>query len=229
MQPKKPSRPGPFVVDLLRAVSESGHAACISLGGAFGLLHYHDYRETHDIDAWWADDAAAEDMQGLLRTVEEALSAFGSTRRRAWGDVVSVDLQQQGKTVFNFQVARRSARLAPAVPSPWGIPLDDLSDIVASKMVALVERGAPRDFRDIHAVCAGGLLTAGACWDLWRRRVEASGIAPDTARARLAVETHLSRIEQQRPLDGIADPERRAAAEALRTWFRKEFLSALPD
>jgi hypothetical protein len=25
----------------------------LSLGGAFGLLHYLDYRPTHDVDAWW--------------------------------------------------------------------------------------------------------------------------------------------------------------------------------
>ncbi len=43
------------------------------------------------------------------------------------------------------------------------VKLDSLPDLVASKMVALIERGAPRDFRDIHAVCRAELLTGGRC------------------------------------------------------------------
>jgi len=229
MQPRKPSRVGPFALAVLRAIADSGHARRISLGGAFGILHYLDYRETHDVDAWWEPDVASEEMEGILAAVERALSPFGRTERRAWGDVASIDLTREGKTIFNFQVARRSARLMPPVPSPWGIPLDDLSDLVASKMVALVERGAPRDFRDIHALCGSGLATASSCWTLWRRLQEASGIEPDPARARLAVATHLSRIAQHRPLSGIAGAGKRAEAESLRAWFEKDFLDALPD
>jgi hypothetical protein len=37
-------------------------------------------------------------------------------------------------------------------------------------MVALVEHGAPRDFRDIHTVCMAGLSTPDDCWSLWRQR-----------------------------------------------------------
>jgi len=35
-------------------------------------------------------------------------------------------------------------------------------------MVALVERGAPRDFLDIYTVCQAGLVTLEECWELWR-------------------------------------------------------------
>jgi hypothetical protein len=96
-------------------------------------------------------------------------------------------------------------------------------------MVALVDRGAPRDFRDIHAVCTAGLATAEGCWSLWTQRLQATGVRPDPTRARLAVETHLSLIEQQRPLASITDADRRVAAQTLRSWFRQEFLGALPD
>ena len=51
----------------------------------------------------------------------------------------------------------------------------------------------------------------------------------DTARARLAVQTHLARIALHRPLNQIADPTERAAAERARTWFDKEFLNVLVD
>jgi hypothetical protein len=48
-------------------------------------------------------------------------------------------------------------------------------------------------------------------------------------RARLAVETHLARIAQHRPVAEIGDPEERAHAERLRAWFTTEFLDALLD
>ena len=98
--------------------------------------------------------------------------------------------------------------------------------LVASKMVALVERGAPRDFRDIYALCQAGLTTPQECWNLWRRRQQIAGSDTDHRRAMLAIETHLERIAQHRPLDEIADPESRREAHALRQWFRQEFLNA---
>lgn len=51
----------------------------------------------------------------------------------------------------------------------------------------------------------------------------------DTARACLAVQTHLARIATHRPLEHISDPDERAAAEHLRKWFAKEFLDASVD
>jgi len=35
--------------------------------------------------------------------------------------------------------------------------------IMASKMTALVERGAPRDLRDIHELCRRGLISVETC------------------------------------------------------------------
>lgn len=94
-------------------------------------------------------------------------------------------------------------------------------------MVALVERGAPRDFRDIYALCQAGLTTPHECWDFWCRRQWMAGSDTESARARLAIETHLARIAQHRPLAQIADPQQRAEAEGVRAWFTEEFLNAL--
>ena len=105
--------------------------------------------------------------------------------------------------------------------------LDSLADLVASKMVALVERGAPRDFRDIYAVCQADLVSARECWALWRRRQTAAGSDVDPGRARLAVETHLARIAQHRRIEQIADPSERGEAERVRAWFAREFLNAI--
>ena len=119
-------------------------------------------------------------------------------------------------------------QLEPSNPLPWAeMGLDSFADLVASKMVALVERGAPRDFRDIYMLCQAGLATPQQCWGLWRRRQHLAGSDTDTFRAWLAVETHLARIAQHRRLEQIADPQQQAEAERVRDWFASEFLNVL--
>ena len=102
-------------------------------------------------------------------------------------------------------------------------------DLIASKMVSLVELGAPRDFRDLHAFCQAGLATPQECWQLWAQRQQKDGSDTDPYRARLAVETHLMRICLHRPLESIVEPDRRAEAERVRSWFEEEFLHAVLD
>lgn len=202
----------------------------LSVGGGFGLLHYLDYRPTHDVDAWWAVDANAPEQEAVLTTIEDTLSQFGEVKRRAWGEVVSIELLQEQKVVFSFQIARRSAQLQVSNTTEWvDVQLDSLADVVAGKMVALVERGAPRDFRDIYQVCRAGLTTPKQCWQWWEQRQTLAGSDTDRYRAKLAVETHLVRISQHRPLDKIEDSTQRAAAQQVRYWFQTEFLDALSD
>jgi len=212
----------------LQALAAQGLGDRISIGGALGLLHYLDYRPTHDVDAWWEPHTTAEERQRVVGVIESTLSSFGPVQTRTWGDVLSVELLQQGRTSFSFQIAHRSAQLLPSAPLPWtDVLLDSFPDLVASKMVALVERGAPRDLRDIHALCQAGLASPGECWELWRRRQQLAGSDADSARARLAVETHLARIAQHRPLAQIADAGQRAEAAQVREWFSGAFLDAL--
>jgi hypothetical protein len=109
------------------------------------------------------------------------------------------------------------------------ILLDSFVDLIASKMVALVERGAPRDFRDIYEVCQAQLTAPMECWQWWEQRQLLSGSDADHYRARLAVETHLARIAQHRPLEHINEPSQRQAAQQVRRWFLTEFLDALSD
>lgn len=166
----------------------------------------------------------------MLRVIQDTLRPFGDVRKRAWGDLVSVELVRDGQTVFSFQIAQRTAQLQPSTRVLWtDVLLDSFPDLVSSKMVALVERGAPRDFRDIYAVCQADLTTPAQCWHWWKARQKLAGSDTDSERARLAVETHLARIAQHRPLAGIADPVQRVAAERVRTWFVTEFLDALVD
>lgn len=230
MEPARPSHLSDLAEKTLQALASAGLGHTISLGGALGLQHYLDYRPTHDVDAWWSSTATPDDRERVLRTVEAVLLPLGEVRARVWGEVVSLDLTVGGKTIFSFQIAVRSAQLAPTTNLPWAdVSLDSLPDLVASKMVALVERGAPRDFRDIRTVCQAGLVTAVECWRLWEQRQLKAGSDAGWSRARLAVETHLARIAQHRPLAELDDPEERAEAERVRAWFREEFLGALLD
>jgi len=227
-QPRRPAHLPGHAEACLRALADHGLGEKISLGGALGLLHYLDYRPTHDVDAWWDASATAEDQRQVIRVIEMTLESLGQVKTRAWGDVISVELLRDERCVFSFQIARRSAQLEPSAPAPWtNVLLDSFPDLVASKMVALVERGAPRDFRDIHALCQAGLTTPHECWDLWRRRQRLASSDTESARARLAVETHLARIAQHRPLTQIKDPGQRAEAEQVRAWFVEEFLNVL--
>lgn len=226
--PERPVHFPEYGAICLEALARAGLGTRISLGGASGLLHYLDYRPTYDVDAWWAPGISPDDRDQVIAVVRAALQPFGEVRTRAWGDVVSMELLQGGQAVFTFQIASRTAQLEPSRPAPWvDVLLDSLPDLIASKMVALVERGAPRDFRDIYTLCQAGLTTPEECWSLWRRRQEAAHSDTDFQRARLAVETHLSRIAQHRPLETIPDPQRRAEAARLRQWFHTEFLDAL--
>jgi hypothetical protein len=210
------------------AAAGLGHA--VSLGGALGLSHYLDYRATNDADLWWAPSVTREERERVITVVEDALRTSGEVRVKRWGEVVSIELSVDGKTVFSFQIADRSTQLEPTTTLPWAdVAIDSLPDLVASKMTALVERGAPRDFRDIHALCHSGIMTAPECWSLWALRQERAGNDVDRHRARLAISTHLARIAQHRPLGTIRDPEQRAEAERVRTWFTKELLDASLD
>lgn len=225
--PRRPSHVPDPAEKTLEAIAAARLGDKISVGGAFGLLHYLDYRSTHDVDAWWAESATAKDREDVVTVVQQALTPFGEVKTRSWGEVVSVDLRVEGKTTFSFQIADRSARLSPPTRLPWvDVALDALEDLIASKMVALVERGTPRDFRDIYMVCRAGMATATDCWRLWGERQMGAGSGPDRQRANLAIETHLARIRQHHPLEGIADTEQRSGAERLRRWYVEELLHA---
>jgi len=92
-RPRRPIHLPDHAEECLQALVSEGLAETISLGGALGLLHYLDYRPTHDVDAWWSDTTTAEDRQRVVKVIETALAPFGSVETRRWGDVVSVELE----------------------------------------------------------------------------------------------------------------------------------------
>lgn len=225
IQPQQPAHISPYAKACLNALVKENLAGQISIGGGLGLFHYLDYRPTHDVDAWWTTSLTEEQKNLVSKTLVTSLSSFGSVRVRKWGEVVSVELSQEGKAVFSFQIASRTVRLEEPVLAGWiDVLLDSLADLAASKMTALVERGAPRDFLDIFSLCRAELLTVNECWALWRKRQTLADSDADMSRARLAIETHLERIAMHRPLDQIADIQQREQARQLRDWFLNIFL-----
>jgi Nucleotidyl transferase AbiEii toxin, Type IV TA system len=227
-QPQRPEHISAYAERTLQSLAAAGLGDRIALGGALGLLHYLDYRDTHDVDAWWNPATTSAERLAVIETIETALRPYGVLKRRAWGDVVSIELALAGKTVFSFQIAQRSAQLQPTISVQWtDVQLDSFADLLASKMVALVERGAPRDFRDIYTICQAALATPTQCWQLWQQRQQAAGNPVDIQQAFIAIASHLERIEQHRPLGQIAEPAARIQANETRRWFRIKFLVKL--
>jgi hypothetical protein len=109
--PRRPEHTADYAEACLQALAAAGLGERISLGGAFGLLHYLDYRPTHDVDAWWDASATGEERRRVISVIQTTLEAFGAVSVRTWGDVVSVELTQEDRVVFSFQIARRSAQL----------------------------------------------------------------------------------------------------------------------
>src|SRR5512139_2109324 len=110
--PTRPRHVDPYARACLEALSSTGAGRWISVGGAFGIAHYDDYRATHDVDAWWMPEASRANRDACVRVLEDCLGRFGSVRTRAWGDVVSVELQLEGRTAFSFQIASRVGALS---------------------------------------------------------------------------------------------------------------------
>ena len=82
----------------------------------------------------------------------------------------------------------------------------------------------PVNTRTWGDVASIDLQEAEQCWALWEKRQELAGSDTDRQRGRLAIETHLARIAQHRPLAGIADSAQRAEADQVRRWFQEEMV-----
>jgi hypothetical protein len=222
--PARPDSLPPWVGATLEALSGHNVAEMVILGGGIALKHYNDFRATQDIDAWWRDRPAAEDVEQLgevMRQVAESHDYELSHRR--WSQTDSYEFRDPGsrKKQFSFQISVRDVTLDPPTPSAWPpIHLETLRDNIGSKMNALVERGAARDFVDIYRIVHDGLLTSDECWMLYETK-NPRVLRTEAAESILA---HLIGIEGRRPLESIADAGERQAASSLRAWYHDVFL-----
>lgn len=219
MQPVTPKNLNPFARELLESFAGHAEAAEIVLGGGVALSHYLEYRDTVDVDAWWR----TEPSEDVLRFVESCMKALAAKhgldyRRRTWGETESLELLRGSQKQFSFQISQRTLYLDTALPAEWQpLWIETLRDNLGSKMTALVERGAPRDLRDVHELCAHGLASIEECWHLWRVKNSERDPREGPEKVLFFVE----RLEMQRPLEKIQVPAERERASALRHWFRE--------
>jgi hypothetical protein len=211
---------------LLESLAGHAEAAEIVIGGGVALGHYLEYRDTVDLDAWWR----AEPRADVLAFLEAAMQALASRhgleyRRRSWGETESLELLRDDLKQFSFQISRRTRFLDDAIPSRWPpVAVETLRDNVASKMTALVQRGAPRDFLDVYHVCTRDVMTTNDCWTAFTEKNP--DIAIDEARRKIIA--RLAMIEATRPLDTIQPEEAREQAGHVRDWYYRVFTRPAP-
>ncbi len=223
--PQKPATLDPRTEGLLEWMGAQPWAHLVVLGGGVALKHYVDYRPTKDCDAWWDASAGLADRRQIVSEISAALlrlSPGHTIKHDRWADIDSLKVMRGARAVYSFQIADRSAQLEPYLPSAWGgVQIESLRDNVASKITALVARGAGRDFRDIHRVHHQLGFTIAELWDLWRLKNPDGNLSD----ARKLARVHLEGICLRRPLDSIADETERATAAVVRDWFFNTFLT----
>lgn len=219
-----PKKLHPLARKILQKLSGEPSSATIIIGGGVALQHHCDFRETSDIDAWWNGYPSNEGISVIENVMEEtAKEENGKIVKRSWGDTVSYDLLKDNKKIFSFQIALRDIQLEEPVESKWPpIKIETLKDNLASKIVALVNRGAPRDFLDIYSVCQQSLVTPQFCWQLW----QAKNPGKKVEEAKLRVLDHLEQIAKIRPLETIKDQNQKESAQKVRKWVQECLVKA---
>ena len=224
--PKPPGNLHPLCRELLECLAGHAEAAEIVIGGGVALSHYLEYRPTVDLDAWWHGEPRVHVMAFLEATVQALASRHGfEYRRRSWGETESLELLQGTQKQFSFQISRRTLALDETIPSQWEpVCIETLRDNVASKMMALVQRGAPRDFLDIYHLCNRDVMSMADCWQAFMEK--GLGIGIDEAKRKIIA--RLAMIEASRPLETIQPGEAREQAARVREWYYRVFTVPTP-
>ena len=224
--PKPPQNLHPLSRELLESLAGHAEASEIVIGGGVALSHYLEYRDTVDLDAWWRTEPKAD----VLAFLEAAMQALATRhgldyRRRTWGETESLELLRGSQKQFSFQISKRTLYLDEAIPAVWQpVWIETLRDNVASKMTALVQRGAPRDFMDIHQLCTLGVMSMEQCWGWFTEKNP--GISVDEAKRKII--TRLAMIETTRPLEKIQPRDAREKAALVRAWYHDIFAAPVP-
>ena len=215
--PVPPKNLNPFARELLEALAGHPEAAEIVIGGGVALSHYLEYRGTVDLDAWWRVQAQEEVRRLLHAAMEKLAVAHGLQMRvRRFGETESYELISGSQKKFSFQISDRTRWLETPFAAKWPpLLIETFRDNLASKMTALVDRGAPRDFTDIHALCQAGVVTAPECWAAWREKHPGGSVREGSRKVIL----WLQMIEGRRPLEALPAADR-AKAALVRTWVR---------
>ncbi len=225
LEPRVPSNLNPFARELLEMLRGQPAARHIILGGGVALSHYHEYRETVDVNAWWVkpiDEAGRMETSELLRERTRELAARHGLdfTERIWGETQSYELRRGSKKIFSFQISFRDLQLDLPTDAHWPpMHIETFRENLGAKMRALVHRGAPRDFTDVAALCGAGIVTPDECWNLWLEKTPGGKIVG----AKIAVLRLMEQIASRRPLEDIPNGEQRNRAAEVRKFIRDEF------
>lgn len=225
-RPQPPANLHPLSRELLESLVGHSEAAEIVIGGGVALSHYLQYRDTVDLDAWWREAPRADALAFLERTMQAMAARHGLIyRRRSWGETDSLELCQDDRKQFSFQISRRTLALDEAIPSAWQpVGIETLRDNVASKMTALIQRGAPRDFLDIYQLCTRNVMQMSECWTWFMEKNP--GVTVDEAKRKIIA--RLTMIETTRPLETIETDAAREQAAHVRDWYHHVFAKTTP-
>ncbi len=136
-------------VEVLRQLGRPASECGFYLGGGTAIAAHLGHRQSHDLD--WFTSGQIDDPLALARELQERgaeLRVEGIGRATLHGDVRGV------RASF---LEYRHPRLAP--PIAWheiGCEIASLDDLAAMKLLAVDQRGAKRDFIDIHALALQG-------------------------------------------------------------------------
>ena len=221
MQPTTPKNLNPLARELLEMLAGHPEAAEIVLGGGVALSHYLEYRDTVDVDAWWKTAPRSEVMNFIEGCMQSLAAAHAlDYRLRTWGETASLELLRGSQKQFSFQISKRTLFLDDAIPAKWQpLWIETLRDNVGSKMTALVQRGAPRDFMDIYELVNRSIITITDCWELWT--LKNPGVAVDEAKRKILA--RMKSIALARPLESIGPQAARESTALVRSWYCHTF------
>lgn len=231
MTPKKPGNINALTARIIERIKNLPWAEKFVLGGGLALAHYLEFRPTNDADCWWEENTPETEKEAILEELSEIIKEEAGhmvndaeISKRNWGETASIEVKAGNKKIFSWQISSRTKKLDAYIPSPYGIlKIETLKDNLASKMCALVARGAPRDFLDIHTAIKHNLTSWENCWTLWK----AKNPGKEQRLAEQNIAMSLTGIEIRRPLPSVPEEQRARAAE-LRSFFRNH-LPALKE
>lgn len=131
--------------DLLKALSVSHDLHSFALGGGTALALYLGHRISIDLDFLTEKEF---DSFGLF---EKLGNSFDIENSSTAVNSLALFIQWQGSSVKTDFLRHNYQRLKPFV-NVDGICLYSLEDIAAMKLNAIANRGAKKDFYDIHAL-----------------------------------------------------------------------------
>ena len=106
-----------------------------------------------------------------------------------------MEILRGDQKVFSFQISKRTLYLDGVIPSEWQpLWIETLSDNIASKMTALVNRGAPRDFSDIYQLVHAGVLGSDECWRLYT--LKNPGVPRDEAQRKVLAKLEMIAVSR---------------------------------